>query len=154
MHRLVKMRLSLDDLPAISVSRLRAMGVVTAATKSIRLSFAGEPGQDVAVVLRKFPNGGSWNFFVCPSCGRRARVLRRHEKIVCRTCARAQGLWPRAMLGDKGPSIERLIARLYGPPARLHPRPGRTLDRRAKLEQSLRRAIIRQREERLKGWKG
>ena len=56
------------------------------------------------------------------------------------------------MLGDKGPRIERLIKLVYEGPARLHPRPGRTLDRRAGLELSLRRALIRQREARLKGW--
>ena len=148
------MRLSLDDLPSISVSRLRALGIVTAATTSVRVSFNGEPGRDVAIVHRKFPNGGSWSFFVCPSCGRWARILRQHEKIVCRTCARAQGLWPRAMLGDKRPAIERLTALLYGGPARLHPRPGRTLDRREKLERSLRWMRIRERQRRLKGWKG
>ena len=28
--------------------------------------------------LVRFPNGGSWSFFVCP-CGRRARILRLYE---------------------------------------------------------------------------
>lgn len=144
------MRPSLDDCPSISVSRLRAQGLITAETTSLRLAFDGEAGQDVAVVLRKFPNGGSWSFFVCPGCGRRARVLRRHEKIVCWRCA---GLPYRCQQGDKQPAIERLLALLYsGQPARLHPRPGRMLDRRASLERTLRWALIRERERRLKGW--
>ena len=128
------------------------MGIVTTETTSVRLSFNGEPERDVAIVLRKFPNGGSWSFFVCPSCGRRARVLRRHERIVCWRCA---GLPYRCQLGDKRPAIERLLALLYSDqPARLHPRRGQMLDRRASLERSLREARIRERQRRLRGWKG
>jgi hypothetical protein len=75
-----------------------------------------------------------------------------HEKqIVCWRCA---GLPYRCQQGDKRPAIERLVKLVYGGPARLHPRPGRMLDRRVSLEISLRWALIRQREKRVKGWKG
>jgi hypothetical protein len=56
----------------------------------------------------------------------------------------------RCQIGDKAPRVERLVERLYGPPARLHPRPGRVLDRRDRLERSLRRALIVERS-RLRG---
>jgi hypothetical protein len=51
----------------------------------------------------------------------------------------------RCQLGDGGPRIARLRERLSGGPARLKPRPGRTLDRRWRLEQALRRALIAER---------
>jgi len=52
--------------------------------------------------------------------------------------------------GDQAPRIERLRQRLYGDaPARLKPRPGRTLDRRSRLDVSLRRALIVERRKRL-----
>jgi hypothetical protein len=45
-------------------------------------------------------------------------------------------------LGDRSKRIERLRQRPNGGPARARPRPGRTLDRRRRLEQALRRALI------------
>jgi hypothetical protein len=42
--------------------------------------------------------------------------------------------------------VKRLRRLLEGPAARLHPRPGRTLDRRGALELSLRRALMAERE--------
>jgi hypothetical protein len=35
----------------------------------------GELEFPVGVTLLKFPNGGSWSFFLCPQCPRRARKL-------------------------------------------------------------------------------
>jgi hypothetical protein len=46
------------------------------------------------------------------------------------------------MLNDRSRRIERLREKLNGGAARLRPRPGRTLDRRRRLEQALRRALI------------
>ena len=119
-------------------------------TRMVIRTIAG--GCDVSVVLQKFPNGGSWSLFICPECGRRARLIRLvGERFVCRrwTCA---GLRYCCEQHDKGPRIERLRARLAGGPARLHPRPGRVLDRRDRLEVSLQQAIVRERRERVKGW--
>jgi hypothetical protein len=77
-------RLFQDDLPTTpTISRLRASGVVTAETRSVIVAIGeGESAfaREVRVTHQLFPNGGSWSFFVCPTCGRRARVLKLHEK--------------------------------------------------------------------------
>jgi hypothetical protein len=49
------------------------------------------------------------------------------------------------MLHDRSQRIERLREKLNGGAARLRPMPGRTLDRRRRLEQALRRALIAER---------
>jgi hypothetical protein len=54
---------------------LRALGDVTAATKSTTVVLDGCEF-NVAVALRRFPNGGGWSKFVCPGCGWSVRVLR------------------------------------------------------------------------------
>jgi hypothetical protein len=82
----------IDDLPSISISRLRALGVVTAETTKFTVRL-GDAEQVFGVTLRKFPAcGGSWSFFTC-GCGRRARVLRAlNGKIMCRYCCIARGV--------------------------------------------------------------
>src|SRR5580704_12466422 len=91
------MKTAIDDLPAVSVSRMRALGEITAETKVTSVRF-GEIIFNVALSLRRFPNGGSWSFFLCP-CGRRARILRLFEcGLACRECLGARGLRPRVQL--------------------------------------------------------
>lgn len=143
------MRLTQDDIPSISVSRLRAQGVVTAEMQSIRVAIAGVE-REVRLSHLRFANGGGWSFFVCPSCGRRARVLKLNERIACWRCTRAgdppRRLFYRIQQGDRAGRIERLIKLLYGgQAARLKPRLGRTLDRRSRTELALRRALIAER---------
>ena len=76
-----------DDLPAVSASRLRATGVITA--EMTRTTIAGV---EVDLSLQKFPNGGSWSLFRCPSCGRKARTLKLFEGFVlCWRCCRRRG---------------------------------------------------------------
>ena len=70
-----------DDLPDISVSRLRATGVVSAeATRAV----VSVDGVEVELVLQlvRFPNGGSWSFALCPHCGCRARTLKLFDGCV------------------------------------------------------------------------
>ena len=75
-------RLFQDDLPSVSISRLRASGVVTSDTKSVDIVFGeGDDGlrREVKVVHRRFPNGGEWSFFLCPVCepsGARSQAAR------------------------------------------------------------------------------
>jgi hypothetical protein len=131
---------SRPDHPTIGVSRLRASGAIKPDSTSIDLAFTqGDEVhvvRDIGVVHRVFPNGGSWSFFVAPCCGRRVRTLRLiDDRILCWRC---DGFGHRTHR-DR---IERLRERLYGGPARLNARPGRTLDRRKQLEASLRRALI------------
>ena len=135
-----------DDLPAVSVSRLRALGEVAEDMGKVRVEIAGV-SREVGLSHRRFPNGGGWSFFICPSCGRRARVLKLYEKIACWRCTRfdARPLAYRVKQGDKALRIERLRQRLQGGPARVRPRPGRTIDRRWRTEVALRRALIAER---------
>jgi hypothetical protein len=78
-----------DDLPSISISRFRATGVIDAETTECVIKF-GDFEQTVGVKARRFPNGGSWSLFCCPSCGRNARVLRllAGAMVCCRCCTR------------------------------------------------------------------
>ena len=82
------MRLTQDDCPSISVSRLRALGEVTEEMARVRVTIAGV-SREVRLWHLRFPNGGGWSFFLCPSCGRRARVLKLFEKIACWRCTRS-----------------------------------------------------------------
>jgi hypothetical protein len=127
------MRLTQDDCPSVSVSRLRALGEVREDMARVRVTIAGV-SREVGLWHLRFPNGGGWSFFLCPSCGRRARVLRLFEKIACWRCTRPGSSSPRLPwrieLGDRAQRIEQLRQRLRGVPARVKPRPGRTIDRR------------------------
>jgi hypothetical protein len=135
-----------DELPGVSVSRMRALGDITAETKTATVKF-DDIEFVVALSLRRFPNGGSWSFFVCP-CGRRARILRLFEGgLACCRCLRVRGLRARVehIRTEKRVAYHapRILARLNSDtPARLLPRPGRKLDRRANLEAKLRRSLI------------
>ena len=154
-------RLFQDDLPTTpTISRLRASGVVTAETRSVVVTFGeGESAlaREVRVTHQIFPNRGSWSFFVCPACGRPARVLKLHERPMCRRCCLREGIGYRV---SSGSPVERDVARLArlqklrelldGGPARLHPRPGRRLDRRWSLTVSWRRGMIRERQDLLR----
>jgi hypothetical protein len=145
-----------------SVSRLRALGVINRDAKSVVISFGeGDDAlhREIRVTHRHFPNGGGWSFFTCPQCERCARVLKLHDgAVMCWRCCAARGARYRSA---RGSPVEREAARmarlqklrelLGGGPARLHPRPGRALDRRRELTISLRRAMIRQRQDLLNG---
>ena len=141
----------IDDLPVVLASRLRAIGEIGPDTKAATIRFDnGESGVEfmVAIVQRRFPNGGAWSKFVCP-CGRRAQKLRLFEgRPACGHCVRAAGMQYRsdmcshfskrtALTAPK--RIERLNSDI---PARLHPRPGRTFDGRVKMELALKRSLI------------
>jgi hypothetical protein len=139
---------AIDDLPGSeSVSRLRASGVITAETAVTTVSF-GDLSFNVAVSHRKFPNGGSWSFFQCP-CGRRCRVLRLYEgrELACRWCLSARGMRGRVELTATSQRAARIVPKLLArltssSPAQLHPRPGRMLNRRSRLEAKVRRSLI------------
>jgi hypothetical protein len=63
-------RLLLETLPVSpSVSRLRAEGVITADMTSVWIGFGAiELKREVRLAHRRFPNDGSWSFFLCPRC--------------------------------------------------------------------------------------
>jgi hypothetical protein len=85
-----------DDLPAVRISCLRAAGIVTPETKTFLVQL-GHIEQTVSVHLRKFPSGGSWSWFGCPTCGKWVRTLRLHfDDVVCPSCCKRRGIRPRA----------------------------------------------------------
>jgi hypothetical protein len=140
------MKAAYDELPGISVSSLRASGEIRPEMKTATVWF-GEAGFTVGLWLMRFPNGGSWSYFVCP-CGQRCQKLRLFEGgLACRHCLRARGLLPRVQLipteQRAAYHAPRILARLNSDkPARLRPRKGRRLDRRPLLEAKLRRSLI------------
>jgi hypothetical protein len=144
---LMPMKTAIDDLPSVRVSRLRALGDITAEMKVTTVRF-GEVEFNVALSMVRFPNGGSWSFFVCP-CGRRCRTLRLYGGgLACHSCLKARGLRNRVELFSHASkrtayTAPRRLARLNSSsPARLHPRPGRMLDGRARLELAFKRSLI------------
>jgi hypothetical protein len=144
MHRLL-----LESLPVSpSVSRLRAEGKITTDMTSVWIGFGAiELKREVRLAHRRFPNGGSWSFFLCPLCNRRVRRLRLNDgRPMCSYCC---GNFHRISYGSPAQRsmarerrIEELRKLIDSGPARLNPRPGRVLDRRLWLTFSLRRAKI------------
>jgi hypothetical protein len=137
-----------DDLPMVHVARLRAAGAITRASTSIELAF-GELRLSVEIVHRDFPptragKPRSWSYFRCPSCNRRARILRLSDGRL--TCWRCDGLIYRcqAFWRYSKPFVaERLRAKLYG---------SRRVANRPAVERELRRRLIADRKARLDGF--
>ena len=132
-----------DDLPFVKVSRLRATGAITPESASVLIAFGdGDDAlkREVKVINRLFPirgkegKRGSWSLFICPSCSRRAMVLRLYDGRV--VCIRCDGLLQRQQMGDKSGRIARLREKLYG---------GQPIVKRRALEASLRKALIAER---------
>ena len=60
----------------------------------------GEQTKLIGVTHTKFPNGGSWSYFVCPKCGRRAKKFwLADEAPRCRLCLEKLGVRNRAAYG-------------------------------------------------------
>jgi ribosomal protein L37AE/L43A len=106
----------------------------------------GDLGVEVGLYLQRFANGGSWSLFRCPSCGRKARVLRLLEgSVVCRRCCIARGVRPRTSPMSVRQRAERRISKLKAMleserSLRLKPHLWGKLERRSRLETALARA--------------
>jgi hypothetical protein len=141
-----KDRRFIDDLPFVSISRLRATGVITVETTEFLVKL-GDAEQVFGVTLRKFPCGGSYSFFAC-GCGRRARVLRLlNGAIMCCLCCISRGV--RYRCEPTGSSkraalrIPKLIAMLESKESlRLKPVLYGTMERRARHEAALQRNLM------------
>jgi hypothetical protein len=134
-----------DDLPAVSISRLRATGVITPETTTFLVQL-GHVEQNVSIHLRRFPSGGSWSWFGCPTCGKWARTLRLHlDDIVCPGCCKRRGIQPRNWTLSVRQRAERRIPKLRAmleskESLRLKPVLWGTMERRKRHEAALRRA--------------
>jgi hypothetical protein len=137
---------AIDDLPSISVSRMRAAGEISADSEVATVRFpGGDAAFRVALSHRRFRNRGNWSYFIC-SCGRWCRTLRLYSgELGCKGCLEARGLRYRVEdLSRPERAVHvarRLKVRLLNEvPARLHPRQNQMLDRRGRLAAALWRA--------------
>jgi hypothetical protein len=143
------MKPTIDDLPLVLVSRLRASGAITADMRTAFIRFDGSDVEyGVGLLLHVFPNGGSWSRFRCPKCGGGAQRLRLlGDTPACGKCVRACGLRYRTeMMSHSSKRVTltapKRIARLSSNnPLRVH-RPDRGIERRANLEAKLKRSFI------------
>jgi hypothetical protein len=147
-------RIFFDELVGLTASRLRATGAIRLEDRHGIIAF-GDKQKLVGVAHTKFPNGGSWSYFVCPGCRRRAKRLWLVDDAPrCRLCLEKLGVRYRAAYGfgrterlrERDRRIDRLQAMLEGGPMRLKPVPpnwgSRRLDRRNRLTWALQRARI------------
>ncbi len=88
------MKRTIDDLPMIKASYLRAHGYIGPETKTTLLRFDGsEVEHQVYVTAKPLPCGAAWSLFICPRCNGRAQRLRLlDDKPACGKCVRASGL--------------------------------------------------------------
>jgi hypothetical protein len=147
-------RIFFDELVSVGVSRLKAMGAIRLEDRHGIIAF-GDKQKLVGVAHTKFPNGGSWSYFVCPKCGRRVKRLWLVDDAPrCRLCLEKLGVRYRAAYGfgrterlrERDRRIDRLQAMLEGGPMRFKPVPpnwgNRRLDRRNRLTWALQQARI------------
>ena len=143
------MRLAIDDFPFLSSSRLRALGEVRPDADAATVQFPDGEVFTVPLQHVRFPNQGSWSFFIC-QCGRRCRTLRLYGgALACKHCLEARGFRYRVedmTRSERAAHVaERLKARLASPsPARLKPHLRYSkLERRRRLEMALRECEFR-----------
>jgi hypothetical protein len=147
-------RVFFDQLVSLGVSRLRATGAIRLEDRQILIPFGGRT-KLIGVAHTVFKNGGSWSYFRCPRCGRRAKRLWLVDDAPrCVKCCWSLGVRYRsayalgrtARLQERDHRVDRLEAMLEGGPLRLKPVPPnwghRRLDRVARLTWALRRARI------------
>jgi hypothetical protein len=143
------MKRTIDDLPMVRVSALVARGCITGNAKTALVRF-GDDGVEyqVGVRLRRFRNSGFWAMFICPRCGGGAQRLRLlDDRPACGACVKASGLIYRSQSvrteNRHMVTAPLRIALLNGDkPARVNPRPGRRLDRRAPIVAALKRSLL------------
>lgn len=135
----------MDDLRIIAISRLRALGIITAEMTEFVVRI-GDVEQNIGLALRKFPNGGSWSQFVCPACGWKVRMLRLFDgALLCTRCCIRRGASPRTWSMSVKQRAERRIPRLRAmleSPTSLRLKPSTlwgTMERRKRHEAALAR---------------
>src|SRR6516165_7409254 len=119
----------LDELPNLGVSRLRAMGAIKLEDRQAIVPFGGRL-KLIGVAHTVFKNGGSWSYFRCGKCGRRAKKLWLVDDAPrCLKCCWALGVRYRSAyafgrsdrLRERDHRVDRLQAMLECGPMRLKP---------------------------------
>ena len=122
------------SLPTLTVWSLRKAGIINPSMDSAEVEVGGLRRR-VGLWHRPWPNKGSWSYFLCPHCGRTCQKLRLYDgRVTCRQCD--------GLSRDRGKDIDSIRQKIASP----------LRANRSSLETSLRRAIIAQRREKLKGW--
>jgi hypothetical protein len=143
------MRRTIDDLPMVKASFLRAHGYIGPKTKTTLLRF-DDSGLEyqVGVTAKPLPCGAVWSLFICPRCHGRAQRLRLlNGQPACGKCVRATGLIYRsqATRTEKRHVVTappRIALLRRNTPMRINSRPNRVAERRANIEFALRRSLI------------
>jgi hypothetical protein len=92
-------RIFFDELASLTASRLKASGAIRLEDRHGIIAF-GDKQKLVGVVHTKFPSGGSWSYFRCPQCGRRAKRLWLVDDAPrCRLCLEKLGVRYRSAYG-------------------------------------------------------
>ena len=127
-----------SDLPFVKASALRKAGIITPAMTQVEVEVGGLT-RKVGLWHMHFKwNGGSWSYFICPHCSRKCQILRLYDgRFACPSC---DGFGDAHLPGKR---LEQLRANLAKS----------SLHRRSSLEISLRRALIAERREKLRGWR-
>jgi hypothetical protein len=73
-------RVFFDELGSLDASRLKVTGAIRIEDRHGVIAFDDEDlgverRKCIGVVHTKFPNGGSWSYFICPRCGGRKKKL-------------------------------------------------------------------------------
>src|SRR6516162_10608531 len=121
-------RIFFDELVSLTASRLKAAGAIRLEDRQILIPFGGRT-KLINVAHTVFKNRGSWSYFRCPRCGRRAKRL---WLIVggaprCMKCCWSLGVRYRSAyafgrterMKERDRRVDKLQAMLEGGPQRL-----------------------------------
>jgi hypothetical protein len=140
-----------DEFVSVKASRLKAEGKLEG--QQALIAFPDGVDRIIGIRHTKFPNGGSWSYFICPRCGgRKSKLWLINDAPRCLTCCRSSGvryrsayaLGQNARLKERDQRVEKIAAMLECGPIRLKPRPYRKApDRLKRLTITMRRGRIR-----------
>jgi hypothetical protein len=98
-------RIFFDELMSLTALRLRAMGAIRLGDRHGVIAFGDEDlgverRKCIGVAHTKFPNGGSWSYFVCPRCsGRKKKLWLVDDAPRCLSCCWSLGVRYRSAYG-------------------------------------------------------
>ena len=94
-----------DELASLTASRLKATGAIRLEDRHGVIAFGeedhgGERRKCMRIVHKKFPNGGSWSYFLCPRCGgRKKKLCLVDDAPCCLSCCWSLGVRYRSAYG-------------------------------------------------------